>query len=38
MGGSALLVEDEVENFYIVFEDWGSSAHVYTRSELSSVF
>ena len=35
MGGSSLLVEDEVENFYIVFEDWGSSVHVYTRSELS---
>ena len=28
MGGSSLLVEDEVENLYIVFEDWGSSVHV----------
>ena len=29
MGGSSLLVEYEVENLYIVFEDRGSSVHVY---------
>ena len=29
MGGSSLHVEDEVENLYVIFEDWRSSAHVH---------
>ena len=29
MGGSSLLVEDEVEHLYVVFEGWESSVHVY---------
>ena len=29
MVGSSLLVEDEVENLYVVFEDWRSSVHVH---------
>ena len=27
--GSSLLVEDEVENLYVVFEDWRRSVHVH---------
>ena len=34
MGGSSLLVEDEVENLYIVFEDWGSSDSIYEERAL----
>ena len=29
MGGSSLLVEDEVENLYLVSEDWRSSVHAH---------
>ena len=29
MGGSSLLVENEVENLYAVFEEWRSSVHVH---------
>ena len=34
MGGSALLVEYEVENLYDIFEDWRSSVHVHYERAL----
>ena len=33
-GGSSLLVEDEVEHLYIVFEDWRSSVHAHQERAL----
>ena len=34
MGGSSFLVEDEVENLYIDFEDSGSSVRIYEERAL----
>ena len=37
MGGSSLLVDDEVEHLHGVFEGWGSSVHIYYERTLFSL-
>ena len=35
-GGSFLLVEDEAENLYVVFEDWAALSYSLGASSLQS--